>query len=339
MTHRATGIGSQPGTDIVEATQIVFGETGDLPYLPELPARGAPAGVVGRTLALVSDIGIDLQPAGWRLTDGSGVDHRRAVSLLARDLDAVEEQIPAGSAAFKVQLAGPWTLAAAVERPRGDKVLADHGARRDLAQALAEGLTTHLTDVRRRTGVDELVVQLDEPSLPAVLEGRIPTASGFGRHRSVAPAEAAAALDWLVDVCQAAGAVPVLHCCAPTLPWPVLRETQLRAVSFDLAAVGESSYDDLAAWADAGRELWPGVVPALEPSGPATGADLTRQVLGWWSDLGFSDLDTLPPTTVTPGCGLAGATPRWARTAHELATVVARNLSVEQGSAASRPDS
>ena len=40
---------------------------------------------------------------------------------------------------FKIQVAGPWTLAATVEKPRGDKVLTDHGARRELAQALAEG--------------------------------------------------------------------------------------------------------------------------------------------------------------------------------------------------------
>ena len=47
-------------------------------------------------------------------------------------------------------MAGPWTLAATVERPRGDKCSADFGARRELAQALAEGLRGHVADVRRR---------------------------------------------------------------------------------------------------------------------------------------------------------------------------------------------
>src|SRR4029453_16649579 len=36
----ATGIGSHPGTDPREAAATVFGELPDLPYLPELPARG-----------------------------------------------------------------------------------------------------------------------------------------------------------------------------------------------------------------------------------------------------------------------------------------------------------
>ena len=150
----ATGVGSWPGDDAesyAEAVRVVLGEVPDLPYLPELPGRGAPAGMTGRAIAMVADLGFDLQPAGWRLTDRPGIDHRRARSLLAQDLDAARGA-GAGrdAAAFKVQVAGPWTLAASVEKPRGDKVLSDHGARRELAQALAEGLATHLADVRRR---------------------------------------------------------------------------------------------------------------------------------------------------------------------------------------------
>ncbi|MEB0161031.1 hypothetical protein QN405_25765, partial [Pseudomonas sp. AH2 (2023)] len=84
---------------------------------------------------------VDLQPAGWRLVgDGApGVDHRRTRSLLAQDLDAVKEQAQEWEGPFKTQVAGPWTLAATVEKPRGDRVLSDHGARRDLAESLAEG--------------------------------------------------------------------------------------------------------------------------------------------------------------------------------------------------------
>jgi methionine synthase II (cobalamin-independent) len=320
-----------PGDDFAESLQIVLGEVGDLPYVPELPARGAAASMVGRTLAMVTGLGFDLQPAGWRLTDAPGLDHRRARSLLTQDLDVVEELTPGQSGAFKVQVVGPWTVAATVERPRGDKLLADHGARRDLAQALAQAVTAHLDDVRRRTGSTQVVVQIDEPALPAVLAGSIATASGFGRHRSVGAPEAAAALSWVVDAVVAVDAVPVLHCCAPDIPWAVLRETGLRAVSFDLARVQFAEYDAVAAWVDAGRELWPGVVPSLEPDRPPSGAELTRRLLSWWSALGHTDVEHLPATTVTPACGLAGASPRWAGTALGLAAQVARNLSAEQG--------
>ena len=87
----ATGIGSLPGTDPAEAVRLVLGELPDFAHLPELPARGATASITGRAVAVVAGLGFDLQPAGWRLTDAPGVDHRRARSLLAQDLDAVEE--------------------------------------------------------------------------------------------------------------------------------------------------------------------------------------------------------------------------------------------------------
>ena len=56
----------------------------------------------------------------------------------------LEEQAQGYTGAFKIQVAGPWTLAATVEKPRGDKVLSDHGARRELGQALAEGVRGHV---------------------------------------------------------------------------------------------------------------------------------------------------------------------------------------------------
>ena len=329
--HQATGIGSMPGDDFAESMQVVTGEVGDLPYVAELPARGPIATMTGRTLALVSELGADLQPVGWRLTDAPGLDQRRAASLLRQDLDTVEAFSQSGPPAVKLQVAGPWTLAATVERPRGDKVLADHGARRDLAQALAEGVAVHVQDLRRRTGSRHVVAQIDEPALPAVLAGAIPTASGFHRHRTVAPAEASAVLGWVVDAVLEAGAEPVVHCCAPALPWAVLRETRTGVVSFDVAVVRSDQYDEVASWLDAGRGVWPGVVPTAEPDRPINGADLTRRLLSWWGNVGYQDVESLPAMTVTPACGLAGASPRWARTALELAAAVARNLSVEQG--------
>ena len=143
--------------------------------------------MIGRTLGVIGELGFDLQPAGWRLTDAPGVDHRRARSLLAQDLDTFEELTQGYEGELKLQLAGPWTLASSVEKPRGDRVLSDVGARRELAQALAEGARDHLADVQRRVPGATLLLQLDEPSLPAVMAGQVPTASGFNRHRSVTP--------------------------------------------------------------------------------------------------------------------------------------------------------
>src|SRR5438046_2660049 len=98
-----------PGTDFREAADLVLGEMGEFPFVPELPARGPQAAMVGRTAALITALGIDLQPAGWRLTDAPGIDHRRAASLLAQDLDIFEELHHDRPGPVKVQLTGPWT--------------------------------------------------------------------------------------------------------------------------------------------------------------------------------------------------------------------------------------
>lgn len=328
MTHLATGIGSMPGTDMAEALRTVFGEVGDLPHLPELPARGPIAGMVGRTLALVGELPADLQPAGWRLTDAPGVDQRRAVSLLSADLDRLEEQAQAQRGPLKVQVVGPWTLTATVERPRGDKVLADHGARRDLAQALAEGVATQVADVRRRLSGAEVVLQVDEPMLPAVLAGEVATASGFHRHRHVDEPEAARHLAWLVEAAERAGADVVVHCCAADVPLAVLRQASVGTVSLDITVLPTSRYDDVAAWLDDGRRLWPGLVPSTDPtdSAPPTDEQLTERLAGWLRALGFDDLERRPELVVTPTCGLAAASPAWAKTALALCRRVADNL-------------
>ena len=89
---RATGVGSMPGDDAEDydlAVKVVLDELPDLPHVPGAArVAGAHADMTGRALAVVAELGADLQPAGWRLTGTQrGVDHRRARSLLAQDLD------------------------------------------------------------------------------------------------------------------------------------------------------------------------------------------------------------------------------------------------------------
>ncbi len=309
-----------PGVDVAEAVRVVRGEVGDFVFVPELPARGPHAGMIGRALAVLEGLDADLQPAGWRLGAGSGSDLRRARSVLAQDLDVAEELLAEHAGPLKVQVTGPLTLAAQVEQARGDKLVADHGARREVAESLAEGLTTHIADVRRRfSWAEQVVVQVDEPSIAAVIGGGIPTASGFGRHRTVHPPEADALLRRVVDAVTAAGARPVVHSCAPDLPLALLAGAGFTAVSFD---VGLADPDD--SWSEAfesGTDLWPGVVPSVDAD--VTDADLGRRVERFFARLGFDEDAYASRTVVTPTCGLAGASPAWARRALSLAQGVA----------------
>lgn len=319
----ASGVGSLPGTDPVEALRLVLGELPELPHLPELPGRGAGADMIGRTAALLVDLAVDITPAGWRLVPRAGVDQRRAREFLARDLDALTDVADGWTGPLKVQAAGPWTLAASLERSRGDRAVVDAGARRDLAQSLTEGVAAHAADVAARVPGAQVVVQLDEPSMPAVLQGALPTASGFGRlpavEESVAEQELAAVVSGLP--------VPVvLHCCASRMPLALFRRAGAAALSFDLGLVQD--LDAVGESVDAGVHLLVGVVPGVDVEIPAPRATASR-VQAWWRELGFAADDLAGAVTLTPACGLAGATPGYARAAMSHLREAAKYLQPE----------
>ena len=218
---RASGIGSWPGADVVETLRTTLGELPDphVPYLPELPARGPGADMIGRAAALLVDMPVDLQPVGWRLVDRPGRDLSRAQGWLRQDLDVLAELADGYAGPLKVQAAGPWTLAAGLYLPRLERAVVDPGACRDLVGSLAEGVARHVDEVRRLVPGAEVVVQLDEPSLPAVLTGALPTASGFGRLRGVEEPVVVAGIETVLEAASGAGAVAtVVHCCAADPP-------------------------------------------------------------------------------------------------------------------------
>jgi hypothetical protein len=147
----ATGLGPFPGVDPLEAARIVLSEL-PLPYLPELPARGVGADPVGRTAGLLADLHVEVAAGLWRFVPRGGRDEQRARTALTTDLDALEEAAHGHAGPLKVRIVGPWSLAASIDLPRGEKALADAGAVRDIAASLTEGLTRHLVDIRRRLG-------------------------------------------------------------------------------------------------------------------------------------------------------------------------------------------
>ncbi|MGH8893250.1 MAG: methionine synthase [Actinomycetes bacterium] len=323
-TGWATGVGSLPHTDPGEASAVVAGELPDLPHLPELPARGPGADMVGRAAALLVDLHVDVQPSGWRLVDRPGLDERRARGYLSHDLDELEKACQGASGPVKLQVAGPWTTAAALRLPRGEPVLADPGATRDVVASLTEGLAGHVADLRRRLPAAAPLLQLDEPSLPAVLAGGISSTSGARRFEPVAPATAEAVLRSVV----AALDVPVLaHCCAARPPVSLLAAAGVAGVSLDLTTLSTELDDEIGAALDEGLALLAGLVPALPAHGgglsSATGT--VEPVRRLWHRLGLPS-EGLRQVVVTPTCGMAGATPAHAVAALRLATAAARQL-------------
>ncbi|MFC5998523.1 methionine synthase [Quadrisphaera sp. GCM10027208] len=310
---RATGIGSWPGADPLEAARTVLGElgAGHLPHLVELPARGPGADMTGRAAALLVELPVDLQPTGWRLVDRPGRDLERARALLRADLDALAEAADGWTGELKVQVCGPWTLASTVRLARGERVLGDTGARRDLAVSLAEGVAQHVREVQRLVPGARVVVQVDEPGLPAVLAGHLATSSGWGRLPAVDRPEATEALRSVLSAATGAGAAgTAVHCCAAEPPVALLRDAGAGALSVDVSLLGDGAWESVAVAVESGVALWAGAVPTPGPLPSVTAVvDAVRRP---WARVGLPD-SALADVVLSPACGLAGSSPAHAR--------------------------
>jgi methionine synthase II (cobalamin-independent) len=316
----ATGIGSWPGSSPREAAEIVIGELHNLPHLVELPARGVGADIIGRASALLVDICIDIVPRGYRIANGRSAVVRRAVSLLDEDIDALEEAwekagLRGGTRTVKVQAPGPITLAAQLELPGGHRALTDPGAVRDLAASLAEGVAAHRAQLERRLETP-VVVQFDEPLLPAALEGRL---TGVTSLSPVHPVDESVAIGLLDDCVAVVGAEVALHSCAAGLPWKALQRSGIHAVSVDISTLTAADLDGVGDFVDSGRTVMLGVVPTTAPTVLPSAEEIAKAVVGVTDRLGFARSGLRERIGISPACGLAGATPQWARAAIELA--------------------
>jgi hypothetical protein len=331
----ATGVGSLPGTDPLEALRLVFGELPDLPHLPELPGRGPGADLTGRTAALLVDLPVELTPSGWRFTARPGRDLRQAHGFLSADLDALEEVADGYAGALKIQVCGPWTLAATIELIRSqDPALADPGAVADLTASLAEGLAAHVAEVRERVPGARIVVQLDEPGLPAVIAGSVPTASRLNRLPVPEASDLAAGLG---SVVSAARAFTLVHCCALSVPFGIIKAAGADGVGCDLGALAQTEEDGLAEAVEAGLGIVAGVIPATGTVGapePPPAQQAARVVTALWQRMGWPaarDGSAGPggaaaQVVLAPACGMAGATPGYARMAMARCREAARLL-------------
>jgi len=325
-----------PGDNPMEAARVIATELPDLPFLAELPSRGPGADMIGRTAALLVDIPVEVTPRGWRIADRPGRDMRRARTMLSSDLDAMEEVLDGYQGPLKIQLAGVWTLAATIEQPHSLKVaLADPGLVNDIASSLAEGAKAHVAEVAKRVPGATLLVQLDEPSLPAVAHGGIPSPSGLTRVREVDEEVLRAKLREVLDATRA---YTIVHCCASGYPFEIINGAGADAVSFDLSLLKHRDYDKFAETVEGGSGLLIGALPVTGLAGgsardavgerraagqrdddaerarptPEGTANAIREV---WQRIGLPPASCAEQVVITPACGLAGVSPDQARDA------------------------
>jgi hypothetical protein len=292
-----SGSGPWPGGDgdVLDAQLTVLGDLAALPsgvdgvpFLVQLTGRGPGADATGRTAALLPELWTELGPHGWKLADRPGGDGRRARSLLHGDLEALSIAASGYSGRLTVSVQGPWTLAADLYLARGDRVLADPGAVRDVAESLAVGLADHVAELRRLVPGADVVVQLDETLLAQVGAGVLPSFSGFSRLRAVPGPDLVDGLRPVLDAVRSAGATSVVHVGSTWGPVAPAVLAGADAVGVVLGAWDERLWETLARAVERGVALWTALPPAQvsQCAGPALG-ELVDVVAVPWRRIGL----------------------------------------------------
>lgn len=117
----------------------------------------------------------------------------------------------------------------------------------------------------------------------------------------------------------------IVHTCAPDVPFALLRRAGASAISVDFGLLTERDDDVIGEAVEGGTKLFAGVVPGTD--GPLS--DPAGSVMGvrtLWRRLGLNPGLLAESVTVTPTCGLAGASPEYARRALARCVQAARSL-------------
>ena len=186
----ATGVGSLPGTDISRGGPSRRRRAAR----PPAPARAAGAGrrrrsMTGRGLAIVAELGADLQPAGWRLTGRSGVRPRPP----PRSQPARPGPRHPGGGAPGLRRATEGPGRRTVDARRDRRATARRQGPRRPRRPARPGPGAGRGGARRTWPTYAAGYRRRSPRAPGrrarprrgARAREVPTASGFGRHRAV----------------------------------------------------------------------------------------------------------------------------------------------------------
>ena len=244
-------------------------------------------------------------------------------SLWRRDLDELAEAFDGYEGDLKVQCTGPWTLAAAIELNRGEKVLADQGATRDLVGLAGRGPARPprrgpTPGARRHAWSCSSTSRPSPRSSPA---GSPPPPATDTCAQSTRRPRCTGLRDVLAAAPDAKATV--VHCCDRGIPLPLLRATGA-APSHSTSPTSPRR---------AGSPSPPpsrracGCMPgACRPTAAAPREPRPTRSPRGWRDAGMPT-SSLGDLVATPACGLAGLTPEAAWRVQRAAVDVAAEWS------------
>ena len=184
-----------------------------------------------------------------------------------------------------------------------------------------------LDEVARRLGTTVLV-QFDEPLLPAALAGRLAGASTLNTVHPIDESRASGLLD---ECAERVGGEVLVHCCAADVPWKLLQRSAIAAVSVDPIILDERGLDGLGEFLDAGRTVVLGLVASSAPQRPPSFEQVAASAAAITDRLGFPRAVLAERIGISPSCGLAGADEAWARSATGLCQKAGEALEGDPG--------
>jgi 5-methyltetrahydropteroyltriglutamate--homocysteine methyltransferase len=98
-----------------------------------------------------------------------------------------------------------------------------------------------------------------------------------------------------------------------------LQRSNIGAVSVDVGTLEAADLDAIAEFVESGRAIVLGVVSSSTPPRLPAVEEVAAAVVAVTDRLGFTRSALRDRIGITPACGLAAATPQWARTAIGLA--------------------
>jgi methionine synthase II (cobalamin-independent) len=317
----ATGVGTLPHQDPLQAVDDVLGRIKEMPYWPQLPHRtpmedmnlqysGALRPLLvpdpdNRALKAYPDLGREQALAALyeRLfsedRESFGLTPETAAGFFTF-LDRLGQPGKKSCPWVKGHVTGPFTLASSVLGADGKALLYDDEA----AEAIARGLGAAAAAQSRQMaplGSRQLIF-IDEPSL-----------SGFGSAFTPISRERAIELLGLtLEEARQRTEEPVfygIHCCGNT-DWAMLIEAGFEVINLDSAGYGQGlllypeAVHDL--FKRGGAVAW-GAVPTLEFKGSETGPELwavLHQTLKELEEKGLPRELIASQALVSPACGL-----------------------------------
>ncbi len=306
-----TCIGSMPFKDPIKALDEIEHRLHEIPYWPQLPARGFQENMYAQYATNLPGVVIDRE--NKRVTvDLTNYDPEEFYNRIINDdvdsfaypedsfsgfYELMRRKLPKRAVAVKGQVIGPVSAGLQIVDQNGRPAIYDEAYGEIIRRNLNMCVRWQERQLSKLS--DKVIIFLDEPSLSLV---GTPFASVSGDN----------VISWIDEVFEGVKAIRGVHCCGNT-DWPMVLSTSIDLLSFDAYnyAFSVSLYpEQLKAFLARGGILSWGLIPNMSHRFEDQTADtlLARfdSAVGELVSKGLNRDVLLEQSMITPECGLGG---------------------------------